>query len=335
MNSLYKHKGEFIMAIGVLGEIVKGKLTKTTLEALTKAICLKQQLNIPIELILIGESEEFQSIDYENCGSDSVILYKKSWTKNYIAEESLVILAAYYEKYKPDIMFFTGGISGIELAPRLAYRVNAKAMLDCTDVMYDKAAEEICIIKPIYGSNVYGEFTAEYPLIIALRPHQCSIKIEKKTNVSVIYENVQESIETDWIRDKNLIETNTNELEDAKILIVCGRGVEGKEGIKKVEVIANDFGGVIGGTKKVIDNGWLPIDKMIGQTGKIVSPEICIVIGASGATPFINGIQTSKKIIAINKDKDARVFEYADFGIIDDYNPILSLIGKIFKSRDK
>ncbi len=319
------------MAISVFGEIVKGRLTKTTLEALTKAISLKQQMNMPIELILIGEAEEFESIDYENCGSDSVILYKISRTMGYITEHCLAILFSYYEKYKPEIMIFTGGIRGIELAPRLAYRVNANAMVDCTNIMYDKASEEICITKPIYGSNVYGEFIAECPLIIALRTHQCSIKIEKKTDVSVIYESVKELIEADWIIEKNLIETTLNELEDAKILFVCGRGVGGKEGIKKVEVVANKLGGVIGGTKKVIDNGWLPIDKMIGQTGKIVSPEICIVIGASGATPFINGIQTSKKIIAINKDKDARVFEYADFGIIDDYNPILSWIEEILK----
>jgi len=316
-----------------LGEIVKGQLTKTTLEALTKAICLKQHMNIPIELILIGEAEEFQSIDYENCGSDSVILYEKIRANNYITEASLAILFNYYEKYKPEIMIFTGGIRGIELAPRLAYRVNAKAMVDCTDIMYDKTSEEICITKPIYGSNVYGEFIGACPIIIALRPHQCSIKIEKKTAVSVIYESVQELIETDWIMHKRLMQTTVNELEDAKILVVCGRGVGGKEGIKKVEVIANELGGVIGGTKKVIDNGWLPINKMIGQTGKIVSPELCIVVGASGATPFINGIQTSKKIIAINKDKDARVFEYADFGIIDDYDSILSQVEEILKSR--
>ncbi|MCM1988327.1 electron transfer flavoprotein subunit alpha/FixB family protein [Oceanirhabdus seepicola] len=321
------------MAIGVFGEIVKGKLTKITLEALTKAMCLKQQMNIPIELILIGEEEEFSSIDYENCGSDSVILYKKSPTKDYITEECLATLVTYYEKYKPEIMIFTGGIRGIELAPRLAYRVNSKAMVDCTDIMYYKKSDEICITKPIYGSNVYGEFIAEYPLIIALRPHQYSIKIEKKTDISVINESVQELIETDWIMHKKLVQTTANELEDAKILVVCGRGVGGKQGIKKAEVIASELGGVIGGTKKVIDNGWLPIDKMIGQTGKIVSPELCIVIGASGATPFINGIQTSKKIIAINKDEDARVFEYADIGIIEDYNPILSLIEEILKSR--
>ncbi len=285
---------------------------------------------IPIELILIGDAEEIQCIDYENCGSDSVIVYKKNWIKELTIEDCLAILVGYYDKYKPEIIIFTGGISGIELAPRLAYRVKAKALIDCTDLMYDKTSKELCITKPIYESNVYGEFIAEYPLVIALRPHQCSIKIEKKTDVSVIYERVEPLDKTNWIVENKVVEATVNALEDAKILVVCGRGIGGKEGIKKAKVLANVLGGVIGGTKKVIDNGWLPIDSMIGQTGKIVSPELCIVIGASGATPFVNGIIASKKIIAINKDKDARIFEYADVGIIDDYDAILS--EKMFRS---
>lgn len=312
------------MAIGVFGEIVKGKLTKTTLEALTKATSLKKQMNIPIELVLIGE--ELQSIDYEGCGSDVVILYEKSGLNDYTTEEYLEILFVYYEKYKPEIIIFTGGIRGIELAPRLAYKVNSKAIVDCTDILYDNISKQICITKPIYGSNVYGEFIAEYPVVVALRPHQCSVNIEKKIDALVICENIEEIIETDWIIEKNTIENISDELEAAKIIVVCGRGMGGKEGIQKAEVLANKLGGVVAGTKKAIDNGWLPIDKMIGQTGKIVSPDLCIVIGASGATPFINGIQTSKKIIAINKDKDARIFEYADIGIVDDYDEIISQI---------
>ena len=316
------------MTITVVGEVVKEQLTKKTEEAISKAVKLKSKTNHMIQLLLIGERGCLEKVPFNACGCDRVVVYDIGKVKQYNAEDYIKVMEKYYDKYKPDIILFTVGTKGLEVAPRLAYRIKGSCMLDCIDINYD---ENFYITKPIYGGNVYAEFTCKQkPLIISLRAGQEVKSYMKNNTLKVIYEAYECKNEYDYIKNRKITLNKTDNLEKAKTVIVCGRGIEGKDGINIAKELASKIDGVVAGTKKTIDNGWISVESMIGQTGNIISPDMCIVIGASGATPFVNGIQNSKQIIAINKDKNARVFDFADFGIVEDYKKIIpKLIEKI------
>lgn len=309
------------MTITVVGEVVKEQLTNKTKEAISKAVKLKSKTKHMIQLLLIGERRCLEKVPFNACGCDSVVVYDIGKVKQYNAEDYIKVMIKHYDKYKPDIILFTAGTKGLEVAPRLAYRIKGSSMLDCIDINY---GEYFYITKPIYGGNVYAEFTCKQkPLIISLRAGQEVKSYIKNNTLEVIYEAYECKNEYDYIKNRKITLNKTDNLEKAKMVIVCGRGIEGKDGINIAKELASKIDGVVAGTKKTIDNGWIQVESMIGQTGNIISPDMCIVIGVSGATPFVNGIQNSKQIIAINKDKNARIFDFADFGIVEDYKKII------------
>ena len=316
------------MTITVVGEVIKEQLTNKTKEAIAKAVKLKDKTKNRIELLLIGQKSYLEIVLFNNCGCDKVVLYDIGNVKQYNAEDYIKVMGKYYDKYKPDIILFTAGTKGLEVAPRFSYRIKGSCMLDCIDVNYDG---RFYITKPIYGGNVYAEFKCKQkPLVISLRSGQEVKSYVENNNLEVIYEEYECNNDYSYIKNRKITLNKMDNLEKAKMVIVCGRGIEGKDGLKITNELASKIDGVVAGTKKTIDNGWIPVESMIGQTGNIISPDMCIVIGASGATPFVNGIQNSKQIIAINKDKNARIFDFADYGIVEDYKKIIpKLIEKI------
>lgn len=310
-----------MMTITVVGEVVKEQLTNKTKEAMAKAVKLNGKTKNMIELLLIGEKSYLEKVPFDNCGCDRFVLYDIGKVKQYNAEDYIKVMEKYYDKYKPDSILFTSGPKGLEVAPRFSYRIKGSCMLDCVDINYD---EYFYITKPIYGGNVYAEFKCKHkPLIISLRAGQEVKSYMENNKLEVIYEDYECNNDYSYIKNRKIILNEADNLEKAKTVIVCGRGVEGKEGINIAKELAIKIDAVVAGTKKTIDNGWISVESMIGQTGNIISPDMCIVIGASGATPFVNGIQNSKQIIAINKDKNARIFDFANFGIVEDYKKII------------
>jgi electron transfer flavoprotein alpha subunit len=121
-----------------------------------------------------------------------------------------------------------------------------------------------------------------------------------------------------------LKEKTKDTLTNAKVVVIIGRGVGSEDNIKLLQCFADKIGGVLAATRPVVNNGWMPVDTLIGMSGKKIKPELCVVIGASGATPLVSGIVGAKHIIAINNDMYAPIFDVCDTGLVEDYKEVIN-----------
>lgn len=320
------------MTISVFGALREAGLTRETKEVLTQAVELKEQLGGPVELVLIASEAWDGNSFYDRWGMDSAVVIQLQKDASYSPETTLKILESYCRKTRPDLFLFSGGIRGSELAPRLAFRNEAEALLDCTGLSWN-GEEELMATKPIYGGNIFCDYRVKMPAVIALRPHQIPIRVMQARKIPIRIESVDAEDLQNSIGERRIIQQSGNGLEEHKIVFVCGRGMESKEQVEVLASLAEKCQAGVGGTKKVIENGWLPVDRMVGQTGRILTPDLCVVWGASGATPFLNGVEGAKRLIAVNEDEEARIFEATDLGMVADCRTLLEKMGKALEAK--
>jgi electron transfer flavoprotein alpha subunit len=318
------------MTIGVVGEMRDGKLTQETMESICRAVHVNKDLQMAIELVLM-EGQENCLAPWMDCwGVDRVIAYESKQSDCWDIETKLSVLEAYVQETKPMALFFAGSIQGQELAPRLATRSSASVLVDCTAVKVNPFEQEFLVTKPIYGGNAYGEYRVSFPCYLSFRAKSIAVEVKKEVPLSIQWRTFDETNRKDAIVSRRLLRAAKYDLEEKKILFVCGRGLQKPENIKRVEALASRVGAGLAGTKKAIENGWLPLETMVGQTGKILAPELCIVLGASGARPFVHGVKGAKKIMAVNKDIEARIFEVSDLGSADDCELVIEAMERKF-----
>ncbi|BES64096.1 electron transfer flavoprotein subunit alpha [Gottschalkiaceae bacterium SANA] len=317
------------MTIGVVGEMRDGKLTQETMESICRAVQVNKDLQMEIDLVLMEQPEKLRSPWLDHWGVDHVIAYE-SKQSDWDIETKLAALEVYVHEAKPMALFFAGSIQGQELAPRLATRSKASVLVDCTAVEVNPIEQEFLVTKPIYGGNAYGEYHVPFPCYLSFRAKSIAVEVEKEAPLSIQWRTFDETNRKNVIVSRRLIRAAKYDLEEKKVLFVCGRGLQKSENIKRVEALACRVGAGLAGTKKAIENGWLPLETMIGQTGKILAPELCIVLGVSGASPFVHGIKGAKKIMAVNKDEEARIFQVSDIGSADDCELVIEVMERKF-----
>lgn len=320
------------MRIGIFGEISASGLSNQTKAAIAKVKELLESKDLnyskerfckqSLDLILVGK-QEFGRIDLNALPCDSVFIYDKITGNDTVAMMCKAI-EHYMDTYRPSLIIEARTEKSDIVVPFAANRLNASSFLDCIDVRYAKDSDDIVVQKSIYSGNATVHYKLSKCCIVAFRHSSKTIKnlIPKLTDV--IYMEYQcECIETnDCI--KTFEPVLSDGLIEADLVIVCGYGVGSKKEVERIADFARKIGAAIGGTKKIIDVGWLPIHQLIGQTGQMIAPKTCLTVGASGAMPFINGIIDSQQIIAINSDPDARIFNYADIGLVGDYSMIFN-----------
>ena len=233
------------------------------------------------------------------------------------------VIENYLTKNESDLIIVCLDDDNESLVPLLGDKLQAPSYIDITTLELNKTNNTLEIIKPEYGGNVNAHYILDTQSVISFRHHPAQSLLDNDSVAKDVKTVITACTENKQILSVTSRELANSGIADAKVIIVCGFGVGSKENIKKILQYGNKIGAIVCGTKKIIDSGWLPLNLLIGQTGHIISPDICITIGVSGAAPLLNGILGSKIIIAINKDKDARIFNYADYGIVKDYNEIL------------
>ena len=149
---------------------------------------------------------------------------------------------------------------------------------------------------------------------------------DRKGEIISVTDAVDASLVKVKLLEAKKIETEGVKLEDAKIIVAGGGGLGGPEGFEMIAQLAKLMGGVVGATRVPVDENWVPLSMEIGQTGKIVSPDLYIAIGISGAAQHVTGIVNSKKIVAINRDPDANIFRMADVGLVADYKVAVPIL---------
>ncbi|GAG34811.1 unnamed protein product, partial [marine sediment metagenome] len=236
-------------------------------------------------------------------------------------ERYAAIITNVCKQIAPSIILLGQTDMGRDVAPRLAARLGTTVCMDCVELAVDSETKSLLQTKPVYGGNAMAVWLfADYqPQVVTMRPR---VAAPAEPDTSRKGEIVPLSIEVDESTIKGkLLETVKEEvkgikLEEAKVIVAGGGGIGGSEGFQIIRELAQVFGGAVGVTTVPCDEGWMPSTLVIGQTGHMVSPNLYIVVGISGAMQHLAGCSSSKCIVAINKDPEAHIFKEADFGIV-------------------
>lgn len=271
-------------------------------------------------------------------GASTVFIVEHPQLVEYSADLYLKALEGVIRAAHPHVCIFPGNTWGLELAPRLAYRMKSAMVMDCTELR-GVDGDQVQITKPIYGGKAETILVAHNPPVtVCLRPRSFE-PVEAINGATGEVHQLSIEMEPSWRRtqviDRIVEESGEMKLEEARIIVSGGRGVGGPEGFTMLKELAELLGGAVGASRAACDAGWVPMSWQIGQTGKKVAPDLYIAVGISGASQHLVGMRGAKTVVAINIDPKAPIFKVADIGLVEDYrNVIPALIEELKRTRD-
>lgn len=315
-----------------------GKLRQVALEAISAAM-LCAEAGDTIVSALIGTSTDAPSAASELAaeliayGASQVAIIEHPDLGNYQAEAYAAAFRQVIEQTEPQYIIVGHTAIGRDLAPRVAGMLEAGQISDVTAI--DKQAGELIFTRPIYAGKAIEQrkFTsAGQPQIITIRPNNISLAGFDETRQGQINElHYNAGSLRALVQDVVKKTSGKIDLSEAKIIVSGGRGVKSANGFKPLEELAEVLNGAVGASRGACDAGYCDYGLQIGQTGKVVTPEIYIACGISGAIQHLAGMSGSRVIIAINKDPEAPIFKVADYGIVGDLFEVVPLLSQEFK----
>ncbi|MER7548123.1 electron transfer flavoprotein subunit alpha/FixB family protein [Actinomadura sp.] len=295
----------------VLVDHVDGEVKKVTLELLTLANRLGEAA-----AVWVGPGYENAKDKLGEYGAGKVYVAADEELTSYVVAPKAALLAQLVSEKSPAAVLVPATGEGKEVAGRLAVKTGSGVLTDVVDVADGFVAEH-----SIFGGGIIAHARVKTGTpIIAVRPNSVAPEPSPATpaeeQVSVALSDADKGAK---IVEKVVQEKGERpDLTEAAIVVSGGRGVGGAENFKIIESLADSLGGAVGASRAATDAGWYPHSFQVGQTGKTVSPQLYIAVGISGAIQHRAGMQTSKTIVAINKDPEAPIFELVDFGVVGD-----------------
>ncbi len=236
------------------------------------------------------------------------------------------------QETNPDVIIVGHTANMKDVAPRIASRFGYGLITDCTGVEFE--GEEPIYIRPIYAGKAFEKkrFTSSGAMFITIRPNNFKVEPSPTLPATVPFQAEPVDLQT-VIREIVLKSTGAIDLAEAKIVVSGGRGVKHPDGFEPLQELASVLGGAVGASRGACDEGYCDYGLQIGQTGKVVTPDLYIACGISGAIQHVAGMSNSKVIVAINKDPEAPIFQIADYGIVGDLFEIVPLLTAEFKKK--
>jgi electron transfer flavoprotein alpha subunit len=322
--------------IWVFLEQKNGKVQSVSYELLGKAQELGQKLNCQVSGVLIGNKLEDQLDELIFCGADNIYLVEAPELANFQDEPYTNILVELVRKYKPEILLCGATNIGRSLISRVAINIKAGLTADCTGLDIDPDKKILLQTRPAFGGNIMATIISpNYRPQMATVRHKVFTPMEpdKKRKGKIIRESFDKSLYVSRTRLLDIvdeIESLVN-LAEADIIVSGGRGMGGPENFKLLEELAHVLGAAVGSSRAAVDAGWMPYSHQVGQTGRTVAPKIYFACGISGQIQHLVGMQSSKIIVAINKDPEAPIFKVATYGIVGDLFQVVPALTKRFK----
>ena len=267
-------------------------------------------------------------------GADVVYLCENEVLREFQANVYLKCFQDIGEAARPHTILFPADVIAMDLAPRLANRLGAGLVTDCIDF---KIEDGRCVfIKPVYGGKALAHMRVTTPVALATvraRTQEPFPPDPKRIPERVIITSPMESIPREATVIGRIEEEGEEvNLEDAKVVVSGGRGIGSSEAFQRLKQLAKILGGAVGASRTAVDAGWVPPSHQVGQTGKIVAPDVYFAVAISGSSQHIAGMGGSKIIVAINWDPEAPILRIANLGVIDDYRNVLpALIDELSK----
>ncbi len=304
--------------VWIIAEQRDGALRKISFELASAARKLADQLGTEVSAVLLGSGIEGLAAQLGKYGVDKVFVGDSPALEPYITEAHAAAAAKIIKENDPAIVLAGASVQGKDLSARLAGKLATGLATDCVDVKI--ADGKLLATRPMYAGKCFGEvITSTTPQMASLRPNVFAVAENAKAAAVTKFDP---AIDTTQIKSKILeVQKDTSgkvDLTEANVIVTGGRGMKGPEGFQILEELAEVLKGCVGASRAAVDAGWRPQKDQVGQTGKVVSPNLYIACGVSGAIQHLAGMSSSKYIVAINKDAEAPIFAKADYGVVDD-----------------
>ena len=331
---LEEYKGVYVFA-----QQVDNELSGIAFELLGKAKELAKDLNTDVTAMLLGSGIKGLADQLAEYGADKVIVVDDPELKEYRTEPYAHAVSSIINEYKPEIVLVGATAIGRDLGPRVSARVATGLTADCTVLEIgdfplnpvpgqEQKHNQLLMTRPAFGGNTIATIACpdNRPQMATVRPGVMQ-KIDpvQGAKAEVIEYNPGFTPNNKYVEIMEVVKeiSNTVDIMDAKILVSGGRGVGSKENFQILQDLADAIGGTVSCSRAVVDNGWMPKELQVGQTGKTVRPNVYFAIGISGAIQHAAGMEESDIIVAINKDETAPIFDIADYGVVGDLNKIV------------
>ncbi len=310
---------------------------RVTLQLIAKGKELAEKLATEVTVLVIGDHVHQYAMEYVAHGADVVMVAEHPDLKDYQVETYTALVGRWVEAFQPEI-FLTGATSfGREFFPRLAKRINTGLSADCVALEVDPETGLLLQTTPAFGGELLAvvatpnhrpQMATVHPGVFQELPHNP----EAVGRILYLELDVLPEERIKFIRSRLQPMRKVN-LEEAPLVIVGGRGLGSKEHYDLLFELAELLEGEVGATRPAIRAGWVEQDRLLGQTGKSVKPNLLISIGTSGALQYTTGIQGAETIIAINRDPHAPIFKKADLGLVGDVSTLLPLLLEALRKR--
>lgn len=311
------------MAQGVMiiAEQREGDIRKISYELVSEGRRLADSLGQEVTAILLGSNIKDKAARLGNFGADKVLVADDPRLEKYNTDAYVSVISELVRANDPAILLIGASAQGKDLSGRLSARLGVGMAQDCTEFSIEEG--NLIATRPIYAGKAYAKvsYNDSFPQMATARPNVMAMNEPDESRTSEIidasftlHDGTIKTKTVDIVKD----ESGKIDLTEADKIVSGGRGMKGPEGYGILEELANVIGATVGASRSAVDAGWRPHSDQVGQTGKVVSPNLYIACGISGAIQHLAGMATSKVIVAINKDPDAPIFQKADYGIVDD-----------------
>ena len=305
------------MAQGVLvfAEQVDGSFRKIAYEVVSEGRRLADTLGETVSAVVLGSGVEGIAGELGKYGADKILMGDDPALVDYTTDAYTNVLFDIVKDNDPRILLLGASSQGKDLSGRLAARLGVGLAIDCIALKLD--GEKLIATRPIYGGKVHAEVALEgTPQMSAVRSNVMEIvEAQKARDVEKVA--ISPGVVKTRVVEKRLEAASKVDLTEADVIVSGGRGMGGPD-YSVIEELAELLGGTVGASRSAVDEGWRPHSDQVGQTGKVVSPNVYIACGISGAIQHLAGMGSSKYIVAINKDPEAPIFKKADYGIVED-----------------
>ncbi len=323
--------------VWVFAEQREGELMGVSVELLGEGRKLADEVGCKLCAVLCGENVDGLVDELFEYGAEKVYYANAPELKTYNTDAYTKVIYEAILKYKPEIVLLGATHIGRDLGPCLAVQCSTGLTADCTKLDIDPEDKKLMQTRPAFGGNLMATILCpnHRPQMSTVRPgvmekpKRAAGKKGELISLNVAFKEKDIRMQVLEVV-KGLTETVS--LTDAKIIVSGGAGLGNPEGFKVIKQLADRLGGVVGSSRAAVDAGWIDHSHQVGQTGTTVKPDLYVACGISGAIQHLAGMQTSKTIVAINKNENAPIFEVADYGIVGD---LYKVIPAIIEELDK
>ncbi|MFX1277794.1 MAG: electron transfer flavoprotein subunit alpha/FixB family protein [Promethearchaeota archaeon] len=323
--------------IWVFIELKKDVIRGVSFELLGKAKELATKSKENVCAVLLGNNLSKIKADLCSYGIDKIYLSDNEILGEYLTETYSLILLDLIEQYHPNIILFPATKIGKDLAPRLAAKLETGLSADCIDL--DIQQGNLIQTRSVYGGNYLVDLICPEtrPQLVTVRPNVMDkAEIQEKNQPEIIKLSVNidpNQLKTKIIEKVETMVTDVKPIDEADIIVSGGRGIGSEENFQIIHELAKVLNAAVGASRAAVDAGWISHSCQVGQSGTVVCPDIYIACGISGTTQHLVGMKSSKKIIAINKDPNAPIFDVCDYGIVGDFKIIVPLLKQALEKK--